>query len=244
MEPSSSAGQGSGRLIQRGPSGAPGGASPTTPSGSLNHAAPSRGPENTARALSRPRNGIAAAGRSPLSGRAFDREPASAARKHSTGATATPAPTWPLPSETWRMPVLIRGVMPVSTTRRTSTAIGVPRKSSRASLKRLGTSDADLVHVPRQLEGVGHRPADEAGHRRRTRRRRAAEADQLEQRRIADVGRARVGPLAGVVEGVAHRRRRREVPLVRAGQPHPERRSVAGHADDDARSVDVAGPRR
>src|SRR5581483_8583331 len=51
-----------------------------------------------------------------------------AVRKHSTGATATPAPTWPLPSETWRIPVLIRGVMPVSTTLRTSTPIGVPRK--------------------------------------------------------------------------------------------------------------------
>ena len=57
--------------------------------------------------------------------------------KHSAGARATPAPTWPDPSETWRIPVLTAGVMEVSTTRRTSTPRGVPALSSTGRRNRL-----------------------------------------------------------------------------------------------------------
>src|SRR3954447_21953356 len=52
-----------------------------------------------------------------------------AARKQPSGASATPAPIWPLPSELCRIPVVTFGVMPCSTTRRTSTPSGVPRPS-------------------------------------------------------------------------------------------------------------------
>src|SRR3954469_3526626 len=52
-----------------------------------------------------------------------------AARKQASGASATPAPIWPLPSELCRIPVVTFGVMPCSTTRRTSTPSGVPRPS-------------------------------------------------------------------------------------------------------------------
>src|SRR4051794_13407290 len=52
-----------------------------------------------------------------------------AARKQPSGASTTPAPIWPLPSELCRIPVVTFGVMPCSTTRRTSTPSGGPRPS-------------------------------------------------------------------------------------------------------------------
>ena len=51
----------------------------------------------------------------------------SAARKHSIGAVATPAPIWPMPELACRIPVVTFGVVSSSTTRRTSTPTGVPR---------------------------------------------------------------------------------------------------------------------
>ena len=51
----------------------------------------------------------------------------SAARKHSIGAVATPAPICPTPDVACRIPVVTLGVVFSSTTRRTSTPIGVPR---------------------------------------------------------------------------------------------------------------------
>src|SRR5437763_945370 len=53
-----------------------------------------------------------------------------AARKGSSDARTRPAPTWPTPASRCAMPVLISGRIPVSTTRRTSIPVGVPRKSS------------------------------------------------------------------------------------------------------------------
>lgn len=50
-----------------------------------------------------------------------------AARKHSIGAVATPAPICPMPDVACRIPVVTFGVVFNSTTRRTSTPTGVPR---------------------------------------------------------------------------------------------------------------------
>lgn len=53
-----------------------------------------------------------------------------AATKGSSGARTIPAPTCPIPACLCAMPVLISGWIPVSTTRRTSIPVGLPRKSS------------------------------------------------------------------------------------------------------------------
>src|SRR5262249_3621497 len=53
-----------------------------------------------------------------------------ACSKQASGARATPAPIWPVPARRPAMPVLINGVMPVSTTGRTSMPVGAPRSSS------------------------------------------------------------------------------------------------------------------
>ena len=66
--------------------------------------------------------------------------------KHSMGARATPAPTWPEPSETWTIPVLTAGVMEVSTTRRTSMPSGVP------ALSRMGRRNRELS--PAQMRPI------------------------------------------------------------------------------------------
>src|SRR5256885_1159719 len=58
-----------------------------------------------------------------------------ACSKQARGARTTPAPIWPVPALRPAMPVLINGVTPSSTTRRTSIPAGAPRSSSVGILK-------------------------------------------------------------------------------------------------------------
>ena len=167
----------------------------------------------------------------------------SAATKQSSGAVATPAPTCPAPECAARMPVVTFGVIPSSTTARTSTPTGVPLNPSAGSVNRLLAPDADAAEDLGGAGGVGHRAAEERGDRRRVARRGPAEADELEHGAVADVRRGVVRAVARVVERLADRRRVRDVPAVRPGEPDPERRPVARHRRHDARALHLARPR-
>ena len=93
------------------------------------------------------------------------------------------------------------GVMPSSTTLRTSTPSGVPALSCTGILNRLDRP----AHrgEPAVSSAASRMVAEQLGHGRRPGRGRRAEPGQLEHRAVADVPGAGLRALAGVVQRVA-----------------------------------------
>src|SRR6059036_802581 len=69
-----------------------------------------------------------------------------ACSKQARGARTTPAPIWPVPALRPAMPVLIKGVTPISTTRRTSIPAGAPRSSS-VGMRKCGCSAKQISWI-------------------------------------------------------------------------------------------------
>ena len=91
---------------------------------------------------------------------------------------------------------------------------------------------------------VVHGPAEEPGHRRRSRRCRPAESHELQDRAVPDVGGAGLRPVARVVHGIGHRRRRGDEERRRAGQPDAVRACRCGTSSSPRSTPRPARPTR
>src|SRR5881409_2339008 len=146
----------------------------------------------------------------------------SAAVKQPRGARTTPAPIWPTPARRLAIPVLMAGVMEVSTTSRASTPTGLPR-SSRAGMRKCGCSPAQISRISAVIAAASAVPPAPM------------------KRAIAHVGVRVVGTEAGEIEALRHVHGGGEPALAAAGDADAEVGAVARHDGHERGAGDAAG---